>query len=193
MFIKSFSKVSGPRKNEAGFTLLEMLFSIGMTGVLLAVLAQFLLSGLKLWERNDKGYRRQHQMKFIYQTVYDELSNMLYGDYLPEYLISGDDYKLSFWRESNTGLILVTYRYDFNEKKVYRSEGFYGSNPGETMLFDDISNWQFEYYEPETRNWLREWTSDRKELPALIRITAKTKENNLGTLIIPVKAWHNHE
>lgn len=193
MFIKSLFKVSGPRKNEAGFTLMEVLFSIGMTGVLLTVLAQFMISGIKLWERNDQGYRRQHQMKFIYQTVSDEVSTMLYGDYLPEYIISGDDYKLSFWRESRTGLILVTYRYDFNDHKVYRSEGFYGSTPGETVLFNDILNWQFEYYEPKTRNWLREWTSDRKELPALIRITVKTKISNLGTLIIPVKAWHDNE
>jgi hypothetical protein len=169
-----------------------MLFSIGLTGVLLAILAQFMLSGVKLWERNDRGYRRQHQMKFIYQMVYNEVSTMLYGEYLPDYIISGDDYKLSFWRESDNGLILVTYRYDFNEKKVYRSEGFYGSSPGDELLFEDIANWQFEYYEPKTRNWLREWTADRKELPALIRITLKTKNSNLGTLTIPVKAWHRN-
>ena len=193
MFINVLSGASGRRKSEAGFTLLEMLFSIGITGLLLVILAQFMVSGIKLWERNDRGYRRQHQMKFIYQSVYQEVSCMLCGDYLPEYIISGDDYKLSFWRESDAGLILVTYRYDMNDKKVYRSEGFYGSSPGDTVLFEDIINWQFEYFEPETRNWLREWTSDRRELPALIRITAKTKDSNLGALTIPVKAWHGKE
>lgn len=193
MHIDLLSEASGRRRSEAGFTLLEMLFSIGLSGLLLVILAQFMLSGIKLWERNDGGYRRQHQMKIVYERLYEEVSCMLHGDYLPEYIISGDDYKLSFWRESGAGLVLVTYRYDFNDNKVYRSEGFYGSRPEDTVLFDGITNWQFEYYEPKTRNWLREWTSDRKELPALIRITVKSKDSNLGTLTIPVKAWHSNE
>jgi len=172
---------------------MEMLFSIALTGILLAVLAQFLLSGVQLWGRNDRGYRRQHQLKFIYQTVSDEVSTMFYGDYLPDFAVKGDDYQLSFWRESTTGLILVTYRFDLNDQKVYRSQGFYGSTPEETVMFTDISSWQFEYYESETQNWLREWTSDRKELPALIRITVTTADSNLGTLVIPVKAWHSQE
>jgi prepilin-type N-terminal cleavage/methylation domain-containing protein len=189
MSIKYLSRVSGNR-SEAGFTLLELLFSISITGLLLAILAQFLLSGVQLWERNDRGYRRQHQLKLVYQTAYNELSTMCYGEYLPDFIINGDDWQLGFWRETTRGLVFVKYRYDLNEKIVYYSEGFYGSKPPETALYKEIINWQFEYFDQKNRNWLREWKSDRKELPALIRITVKSKDADLGTLTIPVKAWH---
>ena len=184
------SRVSGNR-NEAGFTILELLFSLSIIGLLLAVLTQFLVNGVQLWERNDRGYRRQHQLKIIYQTTYNEISTMCGSDYLPKYLIDGDDYQLHFWRETAKGVVLVAYRYAFTDGKVYRSEGFYGSEPLETVLYNDITNWQFEYFEQSSRNWLREWKSDRKELPALIRITAKTKDTDLGMMVIPVKSWHH--
>ncbi len=189
MSIKHPSKVSGNR-TEAGYTLLELLFSISITGLLLAILSQFLLSGVRMWERNDRGYRRQHQLKLVYQTAYNEISTMCYGEYLPEYLIDGGDTRLSFWRETPRGLEFVNYRYDLNEKVIYHSQGFYGSEPPEVVLYKGIENWEFEYFDPKNRNWLREWKSDKKELPALIRITVKTKDADLGTLTVPVKAWH---
>ncbi len=189
MSIKYRSRVSGNR-SEAGFTLLELLFSISITGLLLAILSQFLLSGVQLWERNDRGYLRQHQLKLVYQTAYNEFSTMCHGEYLPDFIINGDEWQLMFWRETIKGLVFVKYRYDLNEKTVYHSEGFYGSKPEETILYKDIIKWQFEYFDQKNRNWLREWKSDRKELPALIRITVKTKDADLGTLTVPVKAWH---
>lgn len=187
------SKATVPR-SKAGYTLLEMLFVLVFTAFLLVILSEFLLSGMKLWAKNDRVYKRQNQLKLIYRVIHKELSTAYNNPYLPDKAMAGDDKELTFWKESAKGLLKVKYRYDQSDQKVYRSAAFWGSNIPEKVLFKDIKNWKFEYYQAHSQNWLSEWEPEVKTaIPSLIGISITTKESDLGTIIIPIKAWHSGE
>lgn len=180
--------------NERGVTLLEMLAAITITAFMLAILAQFLFSGVRLWGKQDRGYQQQHRLKLIHQTLYNDLSTALAGNYLPEYSVKGDDAKLQFWSEAPTGLVQITYDYDREQQIVYRSAGFWGQVPQEIPLFKEITEWKFEYFEPKWKNWVTQWNPEQKMLiPALVRVTVHTKTGNLGAMTFPLKAWHEED
>lgn len=183
----SFSK----RPAEAGFTLMEMLVSLSMFAILLALLSQFLFNGIRLWERNDRAYQRQHQLKVIYQTIDNDLSGMLAGCFLPEGALTGEETELHFWKESEKlGAYQVHYRFEQWEKKVYRSTNIFGGETEEEVWLTGIKAWEFNFYDPESENWLFDWEPDMKwKLPALVRIAVKTEDHDLGKLIFPVRVW----
>jgi hypothetical protein len=180
--------------NEAGITLLEMVAAITITAFMLAILSQFLFTGLRLWSKQDRGYQQQHRLKLIHKTLYNDLSTLLAGNYLPEYSVKGNDTRLQFWSEASTGLVWITYNYDSEKQVVYRSEGFWGQEAPEIPLFKEITKWQFEYFDPKWKNWVSEWRPNLKiTIPELIRVAVSTKTANLGTLTFPLKAWHEED
>jgi prepilin-type N-terminal cleavage/methylation domain-containing protein len=181
---------------ENGFTLIEMLAAICISAVLFGVLSEFLFNCAKLWDRQDRAYQKQHQVKLVYQTLLLDLTPLYPGFCLPEGAVQGDERQLRFWRETNAGLVRITYRYDPVAQKVWRSSGFAGSEPKEAELFSDVVGWRFEYYQATTKNWLLQWGAERKlpeTVPKLIRVSVRTKLGNLGVLTFPVKAWHLEE
>jgi prepilin-type N-terminal cleavage/methylation domain-containing protein len=181
-------------RNEQGVTLLEMLAAITILAFMLAILSQFLFSGLRLWGKQDRGYQQQHRLKLIHQTLYNDLSTVLAGNYLPEYSVKGDDAKIQFWSESAAGLEQITYYYDQEHQVVYRAAGFWGQVPQDIPLFKEITEWKFEYFEPKWKNWVTEWNPALKmEIPLLIRVSVNTKTGNLGTMTFPLKAWHKED
>jgi hypothetical protein len=171
-----------------------MLASITITAFMLAILAQFLFSGLRLWGRQDRSYQLQHRLKLIHKTLYNDLSAVLAGNYLPEDSVKGDDAKLQFWTEMPSGLVQVTYSYDAEQQVVNRSEGIWGQVPQEIPLFKEITRWEFEYFDTKWDNWVKEWHPEQKiSIPALIRVNVRTKTGNLGALTFPLKAWQAGE
>jgi hypothetical protein len=179
---------------EQGITLLEMLAAITLTAFMLAILSQFLFTGLRIWTQQDRGYQQQHRLKLIHKTLLNDLSTALVGNYLPEYAVKGDDSQIQFWSEAAAGLVRITYSYNAEERVVYRSEGFWGQAPPEIPLFKEITAWKFAYYDPKWKSWVTEWNPDQKVIiPALIRVTVSTKTGNLGTMTFPLKAWHEED
>lgn len=178
--------------NEAGMTLAEVLASLALTGLLLGLLSQFLYTSVRLWSKNDQAYRKQHQLKYVYQSLANDFGTVFSSRFLPEEPFQGEELKLSFWSENYHGLEQIQYRYDFETKALWRSAGFWGSEPEERKLFTGISEWKFEYFEPEKRNWVLYWKpSYRTELPSLIRITAQTELGAIGPLVFPIKTRRN--
>jgi hypothetical protein len=180
--------------NERGVTLLEMVAAMTITAFMLAVLAQFLFSGARLWGQQDCNYRQQHRLTMIRQILDYDLSSLLVGNYLPEDSVWGDGLKLQFWSEAADGLVRITYYYDPEQQTVFRLAGFWGQEAPEVPLFKEITEWKFEYFESKWKNWTSTWKARRKnEVPALVRVTAHAKTGNLGTLTFSVKAWHEED
>lgn len=181
-------------RNESGLTLLEVIASLSLLAILLGVLTQFLYAGLRVKEKTDQAYERQHLLKNFHQTVSADLASLVVGPYLPENAVSGDDYEMNFWQESNNGLLQIRYRYDLQEKRLLRATCFWGGKPEETVIFTDITKWKIEYFRFKTKNWLTVWKPSHKdEIPALIRFTLATKNADLGELVFPIKVWYNEE
>lgn len=174
-----------------GYTLIEVLFSIAFIALTLGILAQLLYSGAGIWEVNDRAYERQHQLKMVYETVYGDLASALTGPYLPEASVRGDETFMSFWRETEEGVIKVFYRYEPSEKKVYRGSGLWSGKAEEKCLFHRIEEWRFEYFDANVKYWRPSWDPDNKAaVPALIRVLVRSKEHDLGSFVIPMKTWN---
>ncbi len=192
-----FSRVTGVR-NETGLTLIEVLISLSLMALILGVLSQFLYSGVRVQNKNAQAYERQYLLKSLYQVFSSDLAALTAGPYLPEKAFLGKEYELSFWREDSAGLVQIKYRYSLPEKKLYKSIGFWGSAPEETVLFEGLTDWKFQYYQAKNKNWLLEWDPDLKEeTPRLISISFKTGGKDFQKIVLPVRVgWsmdNNHE
>lgn len=173
-------------------TLAEVVASLALSILLLGMLSQFLYSGAGLWNKNDQAYRDQRQLKFIYQTIANDLENVFSGRFLPEDTFQGEEYLFNCWCESDTGLKRIGYRYDLQEKAVWRWAGYWGSAPEERKLFSGVSQWRFEYFDPNKSNWFLNWEpSNKTELPSLVKVTAKTDRGVIGPVVIHIKSWRD--
>lgn len=190
-------KLPNPTKatlKENGMTLAEVLAALALTALLLSMLSQFLYSSISLWSKNDKAYRKQHQLKYVYQTIANDLGGVFSSRFLPEKQFQGEELRLNFWVEDSRGLECIGYRYDYESKALWRSSGFWGSAPEEQKLFTGVSEWRFEYFEPKKKNWVLYWEpSFPAELPSLIKITAKTDLGILGPFVFPIETRRNEE
>ena len=179
-------------KNEAGITLIEMLVTLSITAFLFLILAQFLFSGVQLWAKNDQAYRRQHQLNLVFQSLNGDLGAMIPGGYLPEVAASGDQYQFKCWGENEQGLVQFEYRYDQQERKVFRTVGFWGGQPVASVLLEAVDDWKFEYFQAHSKRWLITWSPEqRNEVPALVKVTFKTKLGDLGSMIIPINTAYD--
>jgi len=168
--------------------------ALGLTAVLLGFTAQFLFNGIGLWEKNDYAYRRQRQLKIIYQSLASDLEATVTGRLLPETLLTGDENTLRFWREAPSGLRLIEYRYDLTAKTVWRSDAFWGEEPSERELVTKATKWEFEYYDSKNSSWQGRWNTDTAvALPALVRVTVATDLGDLGKMIFAIKARQEEE
>jgi type II secretory pathway component PulJ len=180
------------RRSESGVTLLEIVAALGIMVLLLAVLAQLLDTGGRLWLKSDRAYQRQHQLQDLYTILAQDLSQAYASAFLPEQAFHGDAMELALWRETPRGLQQVTYRYDGITKTLYRATGFWGEQCAAQTIFAGLTAWKFEYYSAAAKNWQYNWKPELKTaLPALIRFTAATELTDLGTQVIAVEAWHD--
>lgn len=180
--------------NENGMTLAEVVAALALTSLLLGLLSQFLHTTVGFWSKYDKAYRYQHQLKYIYQTLANDFGTVFTSRFLPGEPFQGEELQLVFWSENHHGLEEIRYRYDFEAKTLWRSAGFGGSEPEGRKLFTGISEWKFEYFEPEKRNWVLYWKpSYRTELPSLVKITARTELGVVGPLVFSIKTRRNEE
>lgn len=179
---------------ENGITLAEVVASLALSILLLGMLSQFLYSGASLWSKNDRAYRNQHQLKFIYQTIANDLENVFGGRFLPEETFRGEEYLFNCWCETNTGLKRIGYRYDLYEKAVWRSVGYWGGPAEERKLVSNVAEWRFEYFDPNKSNWLLYWEPTAKtKLPSLVKITAKTDLGVVGPVVFSIKSRRDEE
>jgi len=176
--------------NQAGFTLMEILAALTLTGVLLGIMAQFLYTGVALWGKNDQAYQKQHLQQKLQRKFNQDIATLITNPYLPEAAFVGNDQKISFWREHQTGLLQVTYSYDSYTKKLYRMAGFWGSTPEPQLVLEKVASCNFEYYDSKTKNWRLEWQSRTKEaIPALIKIKLKLSDGLSLPLVFSIKTW----
>lgn len=183
---KYFRLTGGP--GEGGFTLAEVLVSLTLIGLVLAVMSEFLYSGVSFYARSSQAYQRQHDLNFIYQTLQNELDNLCSNPFLPEDAFEGNGETMTFWRESPTGLYQITYRYDVSNRQLMYGRNFFGGLPLEKVIFTDIEAWQFEYFDPFAKNWAPVWNpSQKNDIPSLVRVSLSTQAGKLGELVFSIK------
>lgn len=60
-------------KNDKGFTLIEVIISLGLTGIIMAIVISLLTSNVLMFENNDKDIELQQQGQFILGFLEDKI------------------------------------------------------------------------------------------------------------------------
>lgn len=147
----------------SGFTLLELLVSTAVIGIVMLVLLSATSAGLGLWRGAEQRIFVDREARNGMALIADDLANMLptaFGSPLnPVFSKEGSDFFMAFpvvrpavYQESdaaNVGdLCYVYYRYINSEKRIYRSsvdskatfEALQGGSPPVASLYDVVAD-----------------------------------------------------
>jgi general secretion pathway protein J len=177
-------EASRSSRNEAGFTLLELLVAMAVLSLLSLVMMGGLKFGARVWERAQgtsdesdavttaEAFIR-HQLVAAYPQWHDT------GPDKPHILFAGDQHGVTFLAPrpeqfgTGTDLQFALLRSSAGDLDVTWQPQEAGALPTHTVLLRNISAVEFSYYGPppggNVPKWFDSW-SNRARLPDLIRI-----------------------
>jgi prepilin-type N-terminal cleavage/methylation domain-containing protein len=189
-------------KNSLGFTLLELMISIAIVGIMVSILVVVLRLGFRSVEAGEKKIesleRVRASVNLIDAQIQSELpmtheengENKYYFKGQPALLEFSTNY--SIWG-GETGYVVVSYRVDEEDqgkRTLWASENRVGQeNKKEIKLLELFDEMYFEYFyqDPteEEGKWIDEWT-EATFLPTKIRLHLVKDRKDLS-LILPMK------
>jgi general secretion pathway protein J len=187
--------------DEEGFTLLELLISIVMLGIIVVILVGALRLGFRSVDSGEKKMESLERMRVSLSVIDSQIQSQFPLTYQEEeaekYYFTGERDSLQFstnysiWG-GKKGNVVVSYSVSEEEGKsiLYASEHIVGIEESkETKLLDAFDDIYFEYFykgpTDEIGNWVEEWT-DTTQIPAKIKIHLIKGGNDLP-LIVPVR------
>ncbi len=191
-----------PRRKEAGFTLLELMISIAIVGILVFILMAVLRLGFRSVEAGEKKIeslgRVKASLNMIEAQIQSEIPLTFDEAGEKKYYFKGQPDSLEFstnfsiWG-GETGYVVVTYQVivdDQGKRALQASENQVGrEDRKEIKLLESFDEMSFEYYyqDPteEEGQWINEWT-EAGFLPKMIRLHLIKERKDLS-LILPMK------
>ena len=204
----------GFTSNPSGFTLLELLISLTIMGVILVIIFGSLRIGARAWEKGEADVEAQQREKMVFDLVKRQIASVCAREIEHEendaYLFQGDERSVEFMSQlpavptTRTGMVYV--KYGINETReggkalaLYeqdvvsmRSEGI-SENPDETDFYTLIPNAsfiEFDYLKrPEedgiSPEWQRVWDPESDGgLPMAVRMTFQRDKDTLPLRVI---------
>lgn len=193
---------SGFVKRESGFTLLELMISIAIVGVMVFILMAVLRLGFRSVEAGEKKIealgRVKASLNVIDAQIQSEIPLIFDQDGEKQYYFKGQPDSLEFstnysiW-EGEKGFVVVTYRVipdNQGKRTLQASESWVGrEDRKEIKLLEFFDEMSFEYYyqDPtsEEGQWIKEWT-ETGFLPKKILIHLVKDRKDLS-VILPLK------
>ncbi len=203
------------RNNNRGFTLLELILAITISGLILVVLASSMMLG---WRSEEKASEREELSEQI-RIITQRITWLIRGAYpflkaTPEgrtLYFEGTEDTLGFVTTSVTegtdlinlpGLKWVKFYLEDNRlmvrEKLFYEKDIFEDEGGKTYtIADDIYELGFEYFDRDNKDgeeqWVDEWDpKDKNYLPALVKIDLKITYKNriieLPPIIVKIEA-----
>lgn len=187
---------------EKGFTLLELLISIVILGIIIVILVGAMRLGFRSVDSGERKTESLERMRVSLSIIDSQIQSQIPLTYQEEeaenYYFTGERDSLqlstnySIWG-GQKGYVIVSYRVSQEEEGksvLYASEHIVGvEETEETKLLDAFDNIYFEYFykgpTDEVGNWVEEWT-DTSQIPAKIKIHLIKGGKDLP-LIVPVR------
>lgn len=176
---------------QAGFTLLEVLVSITVLGILLASLGAAVGFSARAWRAHGAALDRVGDLDAVDRILRELITDMEPGDEVSGAMpITGQAHVLSFRTRLPDGVGAVPGRdvdvglgVDAGHRLVLRSWPLYRSLAGappvtETLLLPGVRKLDLEYWDAERGEWRTEWTAG--ELPGLVRVRITMLNNAPG-------------
>jgi len=201
---KAHEKKQGHRKRaHAGFTLLEVLVSIALITLIVAIVGASMRMGYRSMEKGEKKTTALERFKVSLSLMDAQIQSAVplktADDEINQYLFEGKKDSLKF--ASNYSLIggqkgyaVVTYTVQSdadNKRTLFIEENTVGlENQKELKLLEGLEDIHFEYFfkDPtaEEGQWIEEWT-DTTVLPEKVRIHLIWGSRQIS-LIVPMRA-----
>ena len=178
---------------EAGFTLLELMISLSLLAVMMAMTYSVFSTGMNAVPRGEALAEQSARLRSTTSLISKQVRSIV--DY-PVMTEDEDEPPPFFWGEASTfsfitsapqhnggeGLGWVTYWTDgrtlwMGERLIFSMNSILGTGPdpsGQTMLLDGLSGVRFEYLrlEGEESEWRETWDGfEERNLPASVRVT----------------------
>lgn len=200
-------KVKGHKlrvQNDAGFTLLELMISIMLIGIIVLIVVGAMRLGIRSVESGERkidSFERAQSSLNIIDSQIQSFVPLSYvsGDGTRKYYFKGERESMQFstnysiWG-GERGYITATYSVrteDSGRQVLYASENVVGmEGTRETKLFNSFERIYFEYFfkEPTEQEgkWVDQWTDDTST-PKKVRLHFIEGPNDLS-MIIPFRA-----
>lgn len=179
-------------RSSKSFTLIELLIAVSIFAVVAIALYSTFSGGLKVWHRQEKGFKYSHSTRLVLDAMAKELRNAI--NYSVKQGLGaglegqglrfiGDEKSLTFITLMGEEIAKVDYIFEegvLKKRVVLQKEEFKEENQKESVLIENLDGLSFEYaykgtgegFELEWRkSWEKETVSDQPKIPAGVRIT----------------------
>jgi general secretion pathway protein J len=188
-------------RKESGFTLLELMISIAIVGIMVFILMAVLRLGFRSVEAGEKKIeslgRLKASLNLIDAQIQSEIPLTFDEDGEKKYYFKGQSASLEFstnfsiW-DGETGYVVVSYKVidgDQGKRTLLASENGVGrEDRKEIKLLEFFDEMSFEYYYQDPTEaegqWINEWT-EAGFLPKKVRLHLIKDRKDLS-LIIPL-------
>jgi len=200
--IESCCRSSSLRQDSSGFTLLELMISIAILGIIVVIVAGAMKLGIQSVERGERKIDALERMRTSLNIVEAQIqcmTSLTYddnGEKKRYFKASRDSLQFStnysIWG-GQRGYTIVSYDIgtDNNGKQSMKAtETVVGmSNSRETSLMGSLDKIYFEYFSKgptdEKGSWVDDWTDD-VNIPEKVKLHLVSAQNDF-TLIIPIR------
>ena len=201
-------------RDASGFTLLELIISLTILGVVLLIIFGALRIGTRAWEKGEKDIAVYQRQRAVLGLLSQQIASacvyeIKLGD--DAFYFRGSEKKMEFVSRTpivpgaQTGVVFVTYEIENVAKEgkkqlnlFEKDAGFMKDDDIESQrneeifsLISGIENLQFEYLKSDKDDvvWQNVWDpSETKGMPLAVRIVLKQDEETAPiNLIIPVR------
>lgn len=201
-----------PRRADSGFTLMELLISITILGVILTIIMGALRIGVRAWETGSRDVESRQRLQIVMSLIQQQLSSAIPESIqkpdMDPYLFKGDGHLLEFVSRVSIvpgnahGKVYVTYRIETQsdegsslktaEQSLVRMEPDDEPFEVDDADFHELTSGayriMFEYLGPSEngdRQWLDTWDPDvQNGWPAAVRITLQMEEKKPAAVLI---------
>lgn len=198
---------------EEGFTLLEILIAITISGVLLLAVYMFMDQGLLTWEKTVDSSQWEQNYRILDRYLQDDLHNLFYSDLYKGNIFEGTNQSASWLVKKGDTIKEINYRVDYYSFTLVREEKnhqassypFFQNEPEEqasTSTADllaffremDIFRIDFDYFDSRIGSWTYLWSLEEKGyLPTLFRITITREDGSMTNIISDIYIGQEYE
>lgn len=189
--------------SRRGFTLLELMISITLIGIIVLIVAGAMRLGYRSVDAGERKIESLERMRasltLIDSQIQSEIPLTIDEDGSRKYYFKGEKGSLMFpsnhslWG-GQMGYVLVTYTVVPDERgkqTLLISEGIIGvENRNEATLFESLDEISFQYFykgpTDQQGSWVEQWT-DNTDVPEKVRVRVVQGTSELS-LVIPMRA-----
>lgn len=184
--------------NENGFTLIEILIAVVITGIILGAVFMLLNQGMFTWQNTADQDEWEQNWRVLENYLQNDLHNQFYSQLYNKNFFQGDYQGLSYLIKKDGRIDKVSYQLDYYAHNIVRTEEAYQTtviNDGEAKsssrvqrekikkinFFTDfyIYRLDYQYFDPRDDHWVNDWSLEEKDyLPALLKLTISSKKEN---------------